>query len=269
MQSAIIHIQHQHPLMSTAGTSQVQNIQYTTTSTTQQKTTITKPRTTNPAITALVTSLMNSAQQFQAAAANQNAAKAAVSTANSNATILNLLNSAPAAMTHAGATPTADGTLSAPHAAPLAAPHASPHAATLAAPHAAPLSAPHAGTLAAPLASPHNAQHATLDTHKLLGRVSIAGARLLAATTASHTIPTYTQQGVGVQVMSGFTRENESTNVSSSESALLERLMGPETPVAPASQPQPVCHLQASLTEFDCFGLANKSSCVCMFNFAE
>ncbi|XP_037297270.1 transcription factor SPT20 homolog isoform X2 [Manduca sexta] len=261
MQSAIIHIQHQHPLMSTAGTSQVQNIQYTTTSTTQQKTTITKPRTTNPAITALVTSLMNSAQQFQAAAANQNAAKAAVSTANSNATILNLLNSAPAAMTHAGATPAADGalgaTLSAPLAAPLAAPHASPHAATLAAPHAAPLSAPlaaplsapHSGTLAAPLASPHNAQHATLDTHKLLGRVSIAGARLLAATTASHTIPTYTQQGVGVQVMSGFTRENESTNVSSSESALLERLMGPETPVAPASQPQPVCHLQGlSLT---------------------
>jgi hypothetical protein len=33
-----------------------------------------------------------------------------------------------------------------------------------------------------------------MDAHKLLGRVSIAGARLIAATTASHTMPTYTQQ---------------------------------------------------------------------------
>ncbi|CAH2092041.1 unnamed protein product [Euphydryas editha] len=196
MQSAIIHIQH--PLMSSAGTSQVQSIQYTNTTTTQQKATITKPRSTNPAINALVTSLMNSAQQFQQAA-SQNAAKAVVSTAQaraaspagSNATILNLLNSAPAAMTHAGD---------------------------------------------------------ALDSHKLLARtVSIAGARLVA-----HTAPTYTQ------VMSGYTRENESTNVSSSESALLERLMGPEpaaTPPAqppppqPQPQPQPVCHLQGlSLT---------------------
>uniref|UniRef100_A0A2A4J8B7 Spt20-like SEP domain-containing protein n=1 Tax=Heliothis virescens TaxID=7102 RepID=A0A2A4J8B7_HELVI len=188
MQSAIIHIQH--PLMSTAGTSQVQNIQYTNTTTTQQKATITKPRTTNPAISALVTSLMNSAQQFQQAA-SQNAAKSAVSTASSNATILNLLNSAPAAMTHA--TSSADN---------------------------------------------------TIDAHKLLGRVSIAGARIITATTASHTLPTYTQQGVGVQVMSGYSRENEATNVSSSESALLERLMGPDTSPAPASQAQPVCHLQ-------------------------
>ncbi|XP_035431896.1 transcription factor SPT20 homolog isoform X4 [Spodoptera frugiperda] len=192
MQSAIIHIQH--PLMSTAGTSQqVQNIQYTNTTTTQQKATITKPRTTNPAISALVTSLMNSAQQFQQAAASQNAAKAAVSTASSNATILNLLNSAPAAMTHATAS-TADNN--------------------------------------------------TIDAHKLLGRVSIAGARIITATTASHTLPTYTQQGVGVQVMSGYSRENEATNVSSSESALLERLMGPDTSAAPTTQQQPVCHLQ-------------------------
>ncbi|KAI8440289.1 hypothetical protein MSG28_001642 [Choristoneura fumiferana] len=183
MQSAIIHIQH--PLMSTAGTTQVQNIQYTAASTAQQKATITKPRTTNPAISALVTSLMNSAQQFQQAA-SQNAAKAAVSTASSSAnkTILNLLNSAPAAMTHV--TSTAD----------------------------------------------------TIDTHKLLGRtVSIAGARLITATTATHTLPTYTQQ-----VLGGYTCEsNETTNVSSSESALLERLMGPE-PTAPP--PQPVCHVQ-------------------------
>ncbi|XP_063892769.1 uncharacterized protein LOC110378239 isoform X4 [Helicoverpa armigera] len=188
MQSAIIHIQH--PLMSTAGTSQVQNIQYTNTTTTQQKASIPKTRTTNPAISALVTSLMNSAQQFQQAA-SQNAAKSAVSTASSNATILNLLNSAPAAMTHA--TSSADN---------------------------------------------------TIDAHKLLGRVSIAGARIITATTASHTLPTYTQQGVGVQVMSGYSRENDATNVSSSESALLERLMGPDTSAAPASQAQPVCHLQ-------------------------
>lgn len=46
--------------------------------------------------------------------------------------------------------------------------------------------------------------------------------------------------------MSGYTRESEPTNVSSSESALLERLMGAETATAPASQPQPVCHLQVS-----------------------
>lgn len=189
MQSAIIHIQH--PRMSTAGTSQVQNIQYTNTTTTQQKATITKPRTTNPAISALVTSLMNSAQQFQQAA-SQNAAKSAVvSTPSSNATILNLLNSAPAAMTHV--TSSAD---------------------------------------------------TTIDAHKLLGRVSIAGARIITATTASHTLPTYTQQGVGVQVMSNFNRENEATNVSSSESALLERLINPETATVPVSQPQPVCHLQ-------------------------
>ncbi|XP_053600500.1 transcription factor SPT20 homolog isoform X2 [Plodia interpunctella] len=189
MQSAIIHIQH--PLMSTAGTSQVQNIQYTSTSTTQQKATITKPRTTNPAISALVTSLMNSAQQFQQAA-SQNAAKSGVTTANSNATILNLLNSAPAAMTHVSASDGGD--------------------------------------------------------HKLVGRVTLAGARLV--TTTTHTMPTYTQQGVGVQVMGGYTRENESTNVSSSESALLERLISSEPQAAPASQPQqqpqqqPVCHLQ-------------------------
>ncbi|CAB3236161.1 unnamed protein product [Arctia plantaginis] len=186
MQSAIIHIQH--PLMSTAGTPQVQNIQYTNTTTTQQKATVTKPRTTNPAITALVTSLMNSAQLFQ----QENAAKSAVvSTPSSNATILNLLNSAPAAMTHS--TTSAD---------------------------------------------------TNIDAHKLVGRVSIAGARIITATTASHTVPTYTQQGVGVQVMSNYTRENDATNVSSSESALLERLIGPETATAPASQPQPVCHLQ-------------------------
>ncbi|KAL4714409.1 hypothetical protein ACJJTC_017704 [Scirpophaga incertulas] len=172
MQSAIIHIQH--PLISTAGTSQVQNIQYTSTTTTQQKATITKPRTTNPAIT------------------SQNAAKTVVTTTGNNATILNLLNSAPAAMTHV--TSSAD---------------------------------------------------ATVDTHKLLSRVSIAGARLIAATTASHTLPTYTQQGVGVQVMSGYPRDNESTNVSSSESALLERLIGPADPTgAQTSQTQPVCHLQ-------------------------
>ncbi|XP_035431895.1 transcription factor SPT20 homolog isoform X3 [Spodoptera frugiperda] len=152
MQSAIIHIQH--PLMSTAGTSQqVQNIQYTNTTTTQQKATITKPRTTNPAISALVTSLMNSAQQFQQAAASQNAAKAAVSTASSNATILNLLNSAPAAMTHATAS-TADNN--------------------------------------------------TIDAHKLLGRVSIAGARIITATTASHTLPTYTQQGLSLASLQGL-----------------------------------------------------------------
>ncbi|CAG9563115.1 unnamed protein product [Danaus chrysippus] len=195
MQSAIIHIQH--PLMSSSGTSQVQSIQYTNTTTNQQKTTITKARSTNPAINALVTSLMNSAQQFQQAA-SQNAAKAVVSTTSSNATILNLLNSAPAAMTHVT---TSDS-----------------------------------------------------DTHKLLTRtVSIAGARLIAST-GSHTLPTYTQQ-----VMTGYTRENESTNVSSSESALLERLMGPEPASTPPSQtpqtaqqqpqPQPVCHLQGlSLT---------------------
>ncbi|XP_032512181.2 transcription factor SPT20 homolog [Danaus plexippus] len=197
MQSAIIHIQH--PLMSSSGTSQVQSIQYTNTTTNQQKTTITKARSTNPAINALVTSLMNSAQQFQQAA-SQNAAKAVVSTSSSNATILNLLNSAPAAMTHVT---TSDS-----------------------------------------------------DTHKLLTRtVSIAGARLIAST-SSHTLPTYTQQ-----VMTGYTRENESTNVSSSESALLERLMGPEPSSTPPSQtpqtaqpqpqpqPQPVCHLQGlSLT---------------------
>ncbi|XP_013175456.1 PREDICTED: transcription factor SPT20 homolog [Papilio xuthus] len=198
MQSAIIHIQH--PLMSSAGTSQVQNIQYTNTSTTQQKATASKPRTTNPAISALVTSLMNSAQQFQQAA-SQNAAKAVVSTANSNATILNLLNSAPAAMTH--------------------------------------------GTQGAQMT--HTAHTAptegAIDAHKLLGRtVSISGARLIATTTASHSIPTYTQQ-----VMSGYTCDSESTNVSSSESALLERLMGPEP--TPATQAQPVCHLQGlSLT---------------------
>ncbi|CAH2238751.1 jg11635 [Pararge aegeria aegeria] len=192
MQSAIIHIQH--PLMSSSGTSQVQSIQYTSTTTTQQKATISKPRSTNPAINALVTSLMNSAQQFQQAA-SQNAAKSVVSTASSNATILNLLNSAPAAMTHVT---TADN---------------------------------------------------SLDTHKLLTRtVSISGARLIASSTSAHTIPTYTQQVT-------YTRENDSTNVSSSESALLERLMGPEpaaTPPSqsqPQSQPQPVCHLQGlSLT---------------------
>ena len=52
--------------------------------------------------------------------------------------------------------------------------------------------------------------------------------------------------------MTGYTRENDSTNVSSSESALLERLMGPEPAVTPPqtqsqpqqTQPQPVCHLQ-------------------------
>ncbi|XP_052737972.1 transcription factor SPT20 homolog isoform X3 [Bicyclus anynana] len=194
MQSAIIHIQH--PLMSSTGTSQVQSIQYTSAATTQQKATITKPRSTNPAINALVTSLMNSAQQFQQAA-SQNAAKSVVSTANNNATILNLLNSAPAAMTHVT---TADS---------------------------------------------------SLDTHKLLTRtVSISGARLIAASTSAHTIPTYTQQVT-------YTRENDSTNVSSSESALLERLMGPEPAATPPSQPQsqpqpqpqPVCHLQGlSLT---------------------
>lgn len=75
------------------------------------------------------------------AAANQNAAKSVVSTASSNPTILNLLNSAPAAMTHV-------------------------------------------------TSSTEN----SIDAHKLLGRVSLAGARLIAATTASHTIPTYTQQ---------------------------------------------------------------------------
>ncbi|XP_023938922.2 transcription factor SPT20 homolog isoform X2 [Bicyclus anynana] len=196
MQSAIIHIQH--PLMSSTGTSQVQSIQYTSAATTQQKATITKPRSTNPAINALVTSLMNSAQQFQQGkAASQNAAKSVVSTANNNATILNLLNSAPAAMTHVT---TADS---------------------------------------------------SLDTHKLLTRtVSISGARLIAASTSAHTIPTYTQQVT-------YTRENDSTNVSSSESALLERLMGPEPAATPPSQPQsqpqpqpqPVCHLQGlSLT---------------------
>ncbi|VVD06069.1 unnamed protein product [Leptidea sinapis] len=99
------------------------------------KTAVPKPRSTNPAINALVTSLMNSAQQFQQVA----------STASSNATILNLLNSAPAAMTHV--TSSAD----------------------------------------------------TSIEHKLLTRaVSIAGARLIAATTAPHTIPTYTQQGVSL-----------------------------------------------------------------------
>ncbi|CAK1551846.1 unnamed protein product [Leptosia nina] len=197
MQSAIIHIQH--PLMSSAGTSQVQTIQYTSATTAQQKATVTKPRSTNPAINALVTSLMNSAQQFQQAA-SQNAAKSVASTASSNATILNLLNSAPAAMTHV--TSSADNSLE----------------------------------------------------HKLLTRtVSIAGGRLIAATTATHTLPTYTQQ-----VMTGFTRDNDSTNVSSSESALLERLMGddstttqtqhqaqPQPPPQPQPQTaQPVCHLQ-------------------------
>ncbi|XP_050672780.1 transcription factor SPT20 homolog [Leptidea sinapis] len=189
MQSAIIHIQH--PLMSSGGTSQVQTIQYTSTPTTQQKAAVPKPRSTNPAINALVTSLMNSAQQFQQAA-SQNAAKSVASTASSNATILNLLNSAPAAMTHV--TSSAD----------------------------------------------------TSIEHKLLTRtVSIAGARLIAATTAPHTIPTYTQQ-----VMTGYNRDTESTNVSSSESALLERLMGNEDntgnsqPQPVQSQAQPVCHLQ-------------------------
>ncbi|XP_047989269.1 LOW QUALITY PROTEIN: transcription factor SPT20 homolog-like 1 [Leguminivora glycinivorella] len=180
MQSAIIHIQH--PLMSTSGTSQVQNIQYSNASSAQQKPTITKPRTTNPAISALVTSLMNSAQQFQQAASQ----KSAVSTASTSAnkTILNLLNSAPAAMTHVSSTADSE--------------------------------------------------------HKLLGRtVSIAGARLITATTASHTMPTYTQQ-----VLGGYTCEsNETTNVSSSESALLDRLMAPE-PAQPQPQPQSVCHVQ-------------------------
>ncbi|XP_045526907.1 transcription factor SPT20 homolog isoform X1 [Pieris brassicae] len=189
MQSAIIHIQH--PLMSTTGTSQVQTIQYTTATTAQQKAAVTKPRSTNPAINALVTSLMNSAQQFQQAA-NQNAAKSVASTASSNATILNLLNSAPAAMTHV--TSSADNSLE----------------------------------------------------HKLLTRtVSIAGGRLIATTTTAHTLPTYSHQ---VRVMSGYTRDSDSTNVSSSESALLERLMGDDsqthTPQQPQQTAQPVCHLQ-------------------------
>lgn len=56
--------------------------------------------------------------------------------------------------------------------------------------------------------------------------------------------------------MSGFPRDNEQTNVSSSESALLERLMGgdnaltPQPAPAPAQatqQPQQVCHLQVTL----------------------
>lgn len=51
-----------------------------------------------------------------------------------------------------------------------------------------------------------------------------------------------------VQVMSGYSRENDQTNVSSSESALLERLMGPEAAAAPASQPQPVCHVQVPIS---------------------
>ncbi|XP_013134651.1 PREDICTED: transcription factor SPT20 homolog [Papilio polytes] len=219
MQSAIIHIQH--PLMSSAGTSQVQNIQYTNTSTTQQKATVSKPRTTNPAISALVTSLMNSAQQFQQAA-SQNAAKAVVSTANSNATILNLLNSAPAAMTHA--------TQGAHVAQSAQMVQSSQMAQTSQMAQSAHL------TQAAPT-------DGAIDAHKLLGRtVSISGARLIATTTASHSLPTYTQQ-----VMSGYTCDSESTNVSSSESALLERLMGPDP--TPATQAQPVCHLQGlSLT---------------------
>lgn len=49
-----------------------------------------------------------------------------------------------------------------------------------------------------------------------------------------------------MQVMSGYTRDNEATNVSSSESALLERLIGPDSAAAPSSQPQPVCHLQVT-----------------------
>lgn len=55
-------------------------------------------------------------------------------------------------------------------------------------------------------------------------------------------------QGVGVQVMSGYTRDSEAINVSSSESALLERLIGSDAPNASASQPQPVCHLQVGNT---------------------
>lgn len=115
LQPAIIHIQH--PLMqsqkiSTSTQQQAQSIQlqtqYAVSSSTNvmsnqhnQKVTVSKPRTTNPAISALVTSLMNSAHQFQQQAANAGAAKSTSNTSNnSNATILNLLNSAPAAMTH-------------------------------------------------------------------------------------------------------------------------------------------------------------------------
>ncbi|CAG9091393.1 unnamed protein product [Plutella xylostella] len=193
MQSAIIHIQH--PLMSSATTSQVQNIQYTSASTAQQKATITKPRTTNPAISALVTSLMNSAQQFQQAANQNAAAKAVVSTPNSsNATILNLLNSAPGGMSR-----------------------------------------------------PSTTDAVTSEHKPLLGRaVSLAGARLV-VTTAAATHPTYTQ------VMSGYRCDNEATNVSSSESALLERLISPPAepnpPQTTQQQHPTMCHLQGlSLT---------------------
>ncbi|XP_048480993.1 transcription factor SPT20 homolog [Plutella xylostella] len=193
MQSAIIHIQH--PLMSSATTSQVQNIQYTSASTAQQKATITKPRTTNPAISALVTSLMNSAQQFQQAANQNAAAKAVVSTpSSSNATILNLLNSAPGGMSR-----------------------------------------------------PSTTDAVTSEHKPLLGRaVSLAGARLV-VTTAAATHPTYTQ------VMSGYRCDNEATNVSSSESALLERLISPPAepnpPQTTQQQHPTMCHLQGlSLT---------------------
>lgn len=104
-----------------------------------QKPVAPKQRTTNPAISALVTSLMNSAHQFQQQAGNDMikfhrsirivityllkyeilaASAAAKSTSNnsnisnnsgSNATILNLLNSAPAAMTNSSAGTTVIG----------------------------------------------------------------------------------------------------------------------------------------------------------------
>ncbi|XP_037038841.1 uncharacterized protein LOC119076285 [Bradysia coprophila] len=89
----------QHDQMPPQQTSQQQQIL-------QQKNAITTIHSTNPEITALVTSFMNSESQFQQqAAANSNAQKSS-----NNAAIISLLNSAPAAMT---SSPVVNSTLSA------------------------------------------------------------------------------------------------------------------------------------------------------------
>ncbi|KAJ6648909.1 Transcription factor SPT20 like [Pseudolycoriella hygida] len=81
----------------------------------QQKNPITTLHSTNPEITALVTSFMNSESQFQQqAAANSNAQKSS-----NNAAIISLLNSAPAAMT---SSPVVNSTLTASNAVPTSVP---------------------------------------------------------------------------------------------------------------------------------------------------
>ncbi|XP_061706727.1 uncharacterized protein LOC133517427, partial [Cydia pomonella] len=258
LQSAIIHIQH--PLMSTTGTSQVQSIQYSNASSAQQKPTMTKPRTTNPAISALVTSLMNSAQQFQQAASQ----KSAVSTASTSAnkTILNLLNSAPAAMTHVSST--ADSvehkllgrTVSIAGARLITATTASHTMPTytqqvgLQSPQTVPaptrrycrsaVTTDSTGANktilnllnSAPAAMTHVSSTADSVEHKLLGRtVSIAGARLITATTASHTMPTYTQQTILNLLNSA---PAAMTHVSSTADSVEHKLLGRTVSIAGA-----------------------------------